>query len=134
MSNSALNGFIERVSRERNTDPMLVSGVITDFLRELHERIYKDGGYGHALPEILFQCRDEAVYHFCGILIESAGENEADFVGMVNESVARLDFRLKRFRAIVDKWKMEKEWEANDRLADPEPNSSSDLSIGGHSD
>jgi len=118
VATSALNGFVDRVSRERNLDPMLIRAVVTDFMRELHERIYKDGGYGHALPEILFQCGDEALYHFGGILIESAGEGCTDFGGMVNESIARLGDRLSRFRTIVDRWKMEKDWEEEDRLAD----------------
>ena len=39
-----VNGIVDR---------LLICAVITDFLQELHERIYKDGRYGHALPEIL---------------------------------------------------------------------------------
>jgi len=118
VSTNAFDGFVDRVSSERNVDPRLTRAVITDFIRELHERIYKDGGYGHALPEILFQCGDEALYHFGGILIESAGDAGGDFGMMVNESIARLGYRLSRFRTVVDKWKMEKEWDEEDRLAD----------------
>ena len=98
MSSEALDGFVERVARERNVDPMLVRAVVTDFVRELHERIYKDGGYGHALREIWLQVGEEAVYHFGGVLIESAGDDAGDFGGMVNESIARMGFRLSRYR------------------------------------
>jgi hypothetical protein len=91
--------------------------VVTEFLRDVHEGIYKDGGYGHALPEILFECGGEALYHFGGILIECAGEGR-DLGGMVNDSIARLGYRLSRFRTVVDKWKMEKDWDEEDRLAD----------------
>ena len=118
MSSEALDRFVERVARERNVDPMLVRAVVTDFLRELHERIYKDGGYGHALREIWLQVGEEAVYHFGGVLIESAGDDAGDFGGMVNESIARMGFRLSRYRTTVDKWKFEKDWDEEDRLAD----------------
>ena len=118
MATYAFDRFVERVSRERNVDGALVGAIVTDFLREVHERIYKDGGYGHVLPEILIQCGDEALYHFGGILIESAGDEGGDFSGMVNESIARMGYRLARYRTVVDKWKLEKEWDEGDRLAD----------------
>lgn len=118
MSTNPLDGFVDRAARERNIDPLLIRAVTTDFLRELHERIYKDRGYGLALPEIMFQCGEEALYHFGGILIESAGDDAGDFSGMVNESIARLGYRLSRFRTVVDQWKMEKQWDEEDQLAD----------------
>jgi hypothetical protein len=112
MSNNALNRFTERVSGERNVSPDLVRAVITDFLREVHECIYKEESYVHALPNILFQVGEEALYHFGGILIQSTGQDCGDFGGMANESIARLaGYRLKRFRTLVDKWAMEKSWD-----------------------
>jgi hypothetical protein len=118
VSTKPLDGFVNRAARERNVDPLLIRAVITDFLRELHERIYKDGGYGDALPEVLFQCGEEACYHFGGILIASAGGDAGDFGGMVSESLARLGYRPGHFLTIIDKWKMEKEWDEENRLAD----------------
>jgi hypothetical protein len=118
VSTEPLKEFVDRIARERNVDPLLIRAVITDLFRELHERIYKDGSYGHALPEILFQFGEEAVYHFGGILIESVGNDGGDFGAMVNESIARLGYRLSRFRTTMDKWEMEKQWDAEDRLAD----------------
>lgn len=118
MSSEALDGFVERVARERNVDPMLVRAVLTDFLRELHERIYKDGGYSNALREIRLQVGEEAVYHFGGVLIESVGDSSRDFCGMVGESIARMGYRLERYRTIVDRWTLEKKWDEEDRLAD----------------
>jgi hypothetical protein len=114
MANLSFDDFVDRAARERNVDPLLVRAVIGDFLPEVHERIYKDGGYGKVLPEILFQCGEEAMYHFAGILIASAGDYDRDFVRLVDEHVARLGCRLKRFRTIIDKWKMEKEWDEED--------------------
>jgi hypothetical protein len=61
---------------------------------------------------------EEAVYHFGGVLIESAGDEAGDFGGMVNESIARMGYRLSRYRTTLDKWKLEKEWNEEDRLAD----------------
>jgi hypothetical protein len=118
LSTNALDGFVDRVSRERNVDALLVRAVVTEFLRELHERVYKDGGYGRVLTEIRFECGDEALYHFGGILSESVGDAGGDFGMLLNESFARLGCRVSQFRTVVDKWKMEKEWDEEDRLAD----------------
>jgi len=118
VSTKPLDGFVDRAARERNVDPLLIRAVITDFLRELHERIYKDGGYGLVLSDIRFQCGEEALYHFGGILLESAGDDAVDFSSMVNESLARCGYRLSRFLTVIDKWKMEKQWDEEDRLAD----------------
>jgi hypothetical protein len=115
VSPKPLDGFVDRAARERNVDPLLIRAVITDFLRELHERIYKDGGYGNVLPGMLFQCGEEACYHFAGVLIASAGENAGDFAGMVSESMARLGYRPGRFLTVIDKWRMEKQWDEEDR-------------------
>jgi hypothetical protein len=112
MSDSALDRFTERTSAGHNVSPELVRTVITEFLRELHECIFKEESYVHALPKILFQIGDEALYHFGGVLIESTGDDCGDFGGMANESIARLaGYRLKRFRTLVEKWEMEKVWD-----------------------
>jgi hypothetical protein len=110
----AFDGFVDRVSRERNVDPMLVRALVTEFLRNLHENIYKDESYHYALLFLLYECGDEAAYHLGGILSQCAGEDR-DAGMLVNETVARLGYTLSRYRTVLDKWDVEKKWDEQEK-------------------
>jgi len=94
--------LVQRIAKERNCSPELVSAIVTDSLSALHEGAVKEG-VGISMWAALLAFGELAAYHLGGLFVE-AGKWET---GELLETYKFLDPAMERFRAIIDRWEYE---------------------------
>jgi len=108
---SRMETIIQKISIERSLNDVVIRAAFRDFLQALHETQVKswhqkDGG--SLVKQIYLSLGDEAAYHLGGILAENGNED-------VTTELEIMDSRLKRFSKIVELWKIERDYEIEDR-------------------
>lgn len=99
-----MNHLCARIAKERNCAPELVQAIATDFVAAMHEASFKVG-IGQTLFDAHSELSDEGAWHFMGLLTQAAKCEPGEII----EHYKRLDWTLKRFASITERWQFELE-------------------------
>lgn len=79
------------------------------FLKALdEERFDREGNCESAMFITYWSVGHEAAYHLGGLFV-------GDDAGIVATEMEYLDYRLRRFRTLVDRWELELKWDREDQ-------------------
>lgn len=91
------------ISLERGTQ------LYSHFIKALdEERTDDDGNLQSPLFLIYRTLGDEAAYHLGGLYVGDSGD-------IASTELQYIDGRVRRFRSLVDRWEMERQWELEDQ-------------------
>ncbi len=108
-SNCPLFDSVTKVCSERGMALDDGMALFSHFLKALdEERFDAEGNCESPMFITYWTVGHEAAYHLGGLFVGDDGD-------LVSTEMQYLDYRLKRFRTMVERWEMERAWDKEDR-------------------
>lgn len=103
-----LSDALSTLCRQRGLEPDDTKALFRCFFKALDEERYdRDGNCESPTFMVYWSVGQEAAYHFGGLFVGDDGLE-------VSTEMQYLDYRLKRFRTVVERWEMELAWDKED--------------------
>ena len=102
--NTQLESRLNQICAERGINAVQGRSFLESIVVALGKERFESSGQCSVLNMMYWNASDEATYHLGGLFV-------GDDLSIVSDELSYMDYRLSRFRTMVDQWNMEMKWD-----------------------
>ncbi len=102
--NTQLESRLNQICAERGINAEQGRSFLKSIVVALDKERFESSGQYSVLSMMYWNASDEATYHLGGLFV-------GDDLSIVSDELSYMDYRLSRFRTLVDQWNMEMKWD-----------------------